>query len=175
MYRFILHRHLQPIIHTRVHTKPTTQTKIHKPETSMVLTTHKTPRPTIHTKPTTPHTGSPKESPPQTHHSKPSERKKEKREAEREREREARFGLAEPKTSINGGGGERRRRCMVPVREQWLWPWWPWFKPWDRVRLEGDRKERNEEGGGKGGRLEKKREGKIRVGSTWPGIFSGTC
>ena len=34
------------------------------------------------------------------------------------REREARLGLAEPKTSINGGSGERRRRCMVPVREQ---------------------------------------------------------
>jgi hypothetical protein len=40
----------------------------------------------FHTKPTTPHTVSPKKSPPQTHHSKPSERKKEKREAERERE-----------------------------------------------------------------------------------------
>ena len=40
------------------------------------------------------------------------------RERNAEREREARLGLAEPKTSINGGGGERRRRCMVPVREQ---------------------------------------------------------
>jgi hypothetical protein len=40
------------------------------------------------------------------------------REREKPREREARLGLAEPKTSINGGGGVRRRRCMVPVREQ---------------------------------------------------------
>jgi hypothetical protein len=40
------------------------------------------------------------------------------REKSREREREARLGLAEPKTSINGGSGEQRQRCMVPMREQ---------------------------------------------------------
>ena len=98
-----------------------------------------------------------------------TERKREEssREGERkvEREREARLGLAEPKTSINGGGGERRLRCMVPMREQWPWPWRSWSEPWDRVRLEGEWKERNEEEG-KGGRLEKNE--KERDGSGQP-------
>ena len=71
-------------------------------------------------------------------------------------------------------GGERRRRCMVPVREQWPWPWWPWSEPCDRVRLEGERKERNEEGkvGAGGGWRKKVKE---RDGSGWPDpVFSVT-
>jgi hypothetical protein len=41
---------------------------------------------------------------------------------------------------------EQCRRCMVPVREQGPWPWWPWSKP-------RERKERNaEEGKGAAGK-----------------------
>jgi hypothetical protein len=150
MYRFTLHRHLQPTIHNpytgshkthNPYTNPQTQDLIgldfsqntnptyRFTQTNQTHTHHPRPKITTHHQNPirNPNIGSPRITPFQTHHSKPGERKNKElknreekrreqlrgREKSRERERKV-----EPKTSINGGGGERRRRCMVPVREQ---------------------------------------------------------
>jgi hypothetical protein len=51
-------------------------------------------------------------------------RKKEKKRKERERGKRPNQNPPPPVVS-----DERRWRCMVPVREQGPWPWWPWSEP----------------------------------------------
>ena len=38
-------------------------------------------------------------------------------------------------------------RCMVPVKEQGSWPWWPWFDPSEKAMRESEKKERRWEKG----------------------------
>jgi hypothetical protein len=154
MYRFTLHRHLQPTIHNpytgshkthNPYTNPQTQDLIgldfsqntnptyRFTQTNQTHTHHPRPKITTHHQNPirNPNIGSPWITPFQTHHSKPGERKNKElknreekrreqprgREKSRERERE-KSSQKPPLMVAVVSGGERRRRCMVSVREQ---------------------------------------------------------